>query len=61
MRDGDGWYRRPGFWSRRRDAVPLRRRPMRTCRQPAWRNDRSRPPIIPPDKPWPTHQALTIS
>jgi WXXGXW repeat (2 copies) len=23
MRDGDGWYRRPGFWSRRRGAIAV--------------------------------------
>ncbi len=36
MRDGDGWYRRPGFWSRRRgpEAVATT---FSDARSPAWR------------------------
>jgi WXXGXW repeat (2 copies) len=36
MRDGDGWYRRPGFWSRRRGADPVATA-YSNARPPAWR------------------------
>ena len=36
MRDGDGWYRRPGFWSRRRGPGAVATT-FSDARSPAWR------------------------
>jgi hypothetical protein len=36
MRDGDGWYRRPGFWSRRRGSLAVATNNSQ-ARSPAWR------------------------
>ena len=48
MRDDDGWYRRPGFWSRRRDAVVETTAEV-DDRQPAWRTT-GPPSDHPPDQ-----------
>ena len=58
MRDGDGWYRRPGFWSRRRDGVVATSTTEPNDRQPAWRT--TGPPANHPPTLWPTHPGLTI-
>ena len=47
MRDGDGWYRRPGFWSHRRDAV-VATTAEENDRQPPWRTT-GPPADHPPD------------
>ena len=59
MRDGDGWYRRPGFWSRRREAAVAAATTFADGHQPAWRT--TGPPADHPPTRWPTHRGLTIS
>jgi hypothetical protein len=50
MRDADGWYRVPGFWSRRRDAAAQPTSTIASDRaQPAWRL--SGPPADHPNDP----------
>jgi len=50
MRDSEGWYRMPGFWSQRRDAGAQPAATVaRTPSSPAWR--RSGPPADQPNDP----------
>jgi hypothetical protein len=58
MRDGDGWYRRPGFWSRRRDAVVATSATGANDRLPAWRTigpPAEHPPDMVADAPGPDY------